>query len=283
MHLRMDHVERMENTNLFLVVGGNGKTGRRVAERLSSHGARVRIGSRRGSPPFSWEEPATWSSVLAGVGAIYLTYPPDLALPGAPAKLAAFAKAAKAAGAQHIVLLSGRGEPQAVVSEEAVRAEGVALTVLRASWFAQNFDEGHLLDSVRAGVIALPASDVAEPFVDVEDIADVAVAALLGSGHRGKVYELTGPRLMTFHEVAAELTAAAGRPIAYVPTTAREFADALGAMMPPEEATFFGELFPYLLDGHNQSLTSTVEVLLGRKARDFRDYAKGAAERGVWS
>ncbi len=88
----------------------------------------------------------------------------------------------------------------------------------------QNFTEGYLLDPVREGVIALPAGDVAEPFVDVDDIADVAVAALTEDGHTGRLYELTGPRLLTFAEVAAELSKATGRDIVYVPLGIEEYA-----------------------------------------------------------
>lgn len=270
--------------DLVLVVGGNGKTGRRVAQRLHSRGVSVRLGSRRGAPPFSWEDPSTWPAALEGVSKVYLTYQPDLAVPSAPPALEAFGRAAREAGATRIVLLSGRGEPQAVDAENALRrTDGLALTVLRASWFAQNFDEGHLLDSVRSGLLSLPGEEVGEPFIDIDDIADVAVASLLDDRHVGQIYELTGPRLLTFREVAEELSEASGRPITYVPATSEEFRAGLSQVMPPEEAAFFADLFTFLLDGHNATTTTTVERVLGRPAIDFRAYARKAAQTGVWA
>jgi uncharacterized protein YbjT (DUF2867 family) len=269
--------------NKVLVVGGKGKTGSRVARRLAIRGQSVRIGSRSGSPAFSWDDPAAWPVALEGVSKVYLTYQPDIAVPGAAAVVSAFAQAAKDAGAHRVVLLSGRGEPRAVVAEDAVRAVGVDLTVLRASWFAQNFDEGHLVDGVRAGVLALPAGDVGEPFIDIDDLADVAVAALLDDAHVAKTYDLTGPRLLTFHDVAAELSAATGRPVQYVPVSVADFNAGLRQVMPPDLAAFFGEMFPFLLDGHNASTTDTVERILGRKAGDFHAYAQRAAAAGAWA
>lgn len=267
----------MTTTKTTLVIGGRGKTGSRVVKRLEARGLPVRIGSRSADLPFRWEEPATWGPALRGVGVAYVTFQPDLAFPGASEILGAFAKTAKESGVDRLVLLSGRGEPDAARSEDAMRATGMVLTVVRASWFCQNFDEGHLLDSVREGVLAMPGGDTPEPFIDVEDIADVVVAALLDAKYAGATLEITGPRCLSFREVAAELTAAAGKPIAYVPLTDDEFRAGLAQVMPPDEARFFGELFPFLLDGHNASTTDTVERVLGRKAREFRDYAKSAA------
>ena len=95
--------------------------------------------------------------------------------------------------------------------------------VVRASFFAQNFSEGFLVDAVRAGVLALPAGSVGEPFVDADDLADTAVAALTAPVAPNRVYELTGPRPLTFAEVAAELSAAAGHEVVYLPVTRDEF------------------------------------------------------------
>lgn len=261
-----------------LVTGGNGKTGARVARRLASRGMPVRIGSRRGTPAFSWEDPSTWSAAASGCASVYLAYQPDLAAPGAAEVLGAFAETARKAGVGRAVLLSGRGEPQATVAEDAVRAAGLDLTILRCSWFMQNFDEGHLHGAIRSGTLALPAGSTAEPFIDVGDIADVAVAALLDDAHIGEIHELTGPRLLTFAEVASEISAASGRAVAFANITTAELASGLSHEMPAEYAAFFADLFTFLLDGHNASTTDAVERILGRKARDFRAYARDAAK-----
>lgn len=268
---------------ITFVAGATGKTGRRVVARLRELGRPVREGSRAGSPPFDWDEPATWDAALRGAGAAYVAFAPDISAPGAAGTLAAFAAAARDRGVTRLVLLSGRGEEEAVVSEQAVRDELPATTVVRASWFAQNFSEDVFLGPVLEGRIALPAGDVPEPFVDAGDIAAVAVAALTGDGHAGQTYELTGPRLLTFGDVAGEIAAATGRPVTYEPVTADEFvAGAVAGGVPRELAVLLADLFVRVLDGRNAHLTGDVERVLGRAPRDFADYAREAAASGAW-
>jgi uncharacterized protein YbjT (DUF2867 family) len=270
----------METT---LVLGGTGKTGRRVVERLRARGLPVRAGSRSGEPPFDWQDRATWAPVLRDVGAAYLVYYPDLVAPGADATIAAFAELAVSGGVRRLVLLSGRGEEEALRCEQVVRDAAGDLTVLRSSWLSQNFSEDFLLESVLGGEIVLPAADVAEPFVDAGDIADVAVAALTTDGHAGQVYELTGPRLLTFADAAGEISKATGRQITYLPVTPEQFGSVLASSgVPPEHVTMLTEMFTRVLDGRNANLTDGVRRVLGREARDFSEYARTAAATGVW-
>jgi uncharacterized protein YbjT (DUF2867 family) len=269
-------------SELTLVLGGTGKTGRRVAQRLESLDRRVRIGSRSADPPFDWNDAATWDDALRDVTAAYVTYYPDLAFPGAVETVGAFAEAAVKAEVRRLVLLSGRGEPEAQRAEEVVAASGADVTVVRASWFAQNFSEHFLLQPVLDGTIALPG-DVAEPIIDADDVADVAVAALTQDGHAGRVYEVTGPRLLTFGEMAAELTAATGREVRFVEVTPEEYAaGAAAAGVPAEEIEGLTELFTSILDGHNAYVADGVEQALGRPPRDFSDYVRRTANTGVW-
>ncbi|MGX2998539.1 NmrA family NAD(P)-binding protein [Streptomyces sp. JNUCC 64] len=263
-----------------LVLGGTGKTGRRVARRLTERGLPVRVGSRSARTPFVWESPATWDAALDGVGAVYLAYYPDLGFPGATEAVGAFAEAAVARGVRRLVLLSGRGEEGAFRTEEAVRRSGADLTVVRASWFAQNFDEGMFLEAVRAGEIALPAGDAVEPFVDAGDIADVAVAALTDDRHVGRVHEVSGPRLLGLADVTAELSRAIGREIRYVPLTREVFRAALEETGQPLDYLMLTDL---LTSGRNAHLAHGVQEVLGRPARDFADYARDAAARGTWN
>lgn len=214
-----DMKENRFETGLTLVVGGTGKTGRRVAGRLAARGLPVRIGARSGTPPFDWEDQDTWAPALRGMTSVYLNYYPDLAAPGSTTDIAAFADLAEAAGVRRLVLLSGRGEPEAQACEEIVRSHPYDTTVLRASMFSQNFSENFLRDSILSGVVAFPAGQVAEPFIDADDIADVAVAALTEDGHAGETYEVTGPRLLTFAEAVGEIARVAGRRVEYVPVS----------------------------------------------------------------
>ncbi|MFD7833860.1 NAD(P)H-binding protein [Streptomyces sp. NPDC059761] len=268
-----------DNPAATLVIGGNGKTGRRVAQKLRVQGRPVRIGSRTGAPAFDWNVPGTWGPALEGIDRVYVTYHPDLGFPGAAEQVGAFSEAAVAAGAGRLVLLSGRGEEAARRAEERLKASGADWTVVRASWFNQNFDEDFFLEPVRAGEIALPTADAAEAFVDTDDIADVVVAALTDDRHIGRTYELSGPRLISFADVAAELSKATGREIAYVPVSDAEYRAVLRENGLPQE---FADLFRQILDGRNAHLVHGVEEVLGRQPKDFADYAREAAASGVW-
>ena len=268
-------------TNPTLVLGGTGKTGRRVVERLAARGIPVRVGSRSGEPRFDWDDRSTWPPALRGVGSAYVSHYLD-ALPGAAETVGAFTDLAVRSGVSRLVLLSGRGEPEAERVEQAVRDSGAELTILRSTWFAQNFEDGwHEL--VLSGEIAFPAGDTPEPFVDVDDIADVAVAALTEDRHVGQVYELTGPRPLTFAEAVGEISRAVGREIRYVPVSIEEFAVAAAEQGAPREVIeLLTYLFGEVLDGRNAHVADGVQRALGRQPKAFTDYARDAAASGVW-
>jgi uncharacterized protein YbjT (DUF2867 family) len=271
-----------QETKPTLVLGGTSKTGRRVVERLTARALPVRIGSRSGAPPFDWEDRSTWAPVLEGVGSAYISHYLD-ALPGAAETVGAFAELAVASGVRRQVLLGGRGEPEADRVEAAVRDSGAELTILRSTWFAQNFSEGGFLDFVLAGEVTLPAGDTPEPFVDVGDIADVAVAALTEEGHEGELYELTGPRLLTFEEAVDEIARAAHREFRYVPVSQEEFESILAeADVPAEFIWLLRYLFTEVLDGRNAHVADGVQRALGREPRDFSEFARDAAATGAW-
>ena len=273
-----------DNPALTLVLGGTGKTGGRVVERLTALHRPVRIGSRSGEPPFDWADQRTWAPALDGATSAYLSFYPDLAVPGAAGAIRAFVDLAARQGLRRLVLLSGRGEEEAQLSEEVVMKSGLEWTIVRASWFNQNFSEGHLLEPVRGGEVVLPVGNVGEPFVDTDDIADVAVAALTENGHAGQLYEVTGPRLMTFAEAVGEIAVAAGRDIRFRPVSIEEYAGMLAEYeLPADEVALLTYLFTEVLDGRNAHLADGVERALGRPPRDFRDYARTVASTGVWA
>ncbi|MFF0497868.1 NAD(P)H-binding protein [Nocardia aobensis] len=266
-----------------VVLGGTGKTGRRVVARLAERGIEVRPASRSTAIPFDWTDRATWDAALHGARSVYLAYQPDLAAPGADEAVSALAEAARRAGVRRLVLLSGRGEPEAQRCEEIALRSGLATTVVRCSWFAQNFSEDFLAEEIAAGQVTLPADAVAEPFVDAEDIADVAVAALTEQGHAGEIYELTGPRALTFAEAVATIAAATGREIRYQPVGLDEYAAAMSERgLPREVVDSLTYLFGTVLDGRNTAVTDGVERALGRAPRSFADYARRTAAEGGW-
>ena len=276
---------RMTNhTKPTLVIGGTGKTGRRVAERLEQRGIPTRIGSRSADPPFDWENSDTWAGALEGAGAAYISYYPDIAIPGAVEAVTALAATAMEHGVRRLVLLSGRGEEEAQRAERAVRESGADWTIVRCSWFSQNFSEGFFAEAVAAGEVVLPVTSVPEPFVDVEDIADVAALALAEDGHEGQVYELTGPRMLTFEQAVGEIAAATGREISYVPVSLEEYEAGAREQGEPEEIVgFLTYLFGEVLDGRNALLTDGVQRALGRAPRDFSEFVHEAAAAGVWN
>jgi uncharacterized protein YbjT (DUF2867 family) len=268
----------------ILVIGATGKTGRRVAERLAVRDVPTRLGSRVGVPPFDWEDRATWAPALRGIRAAYVSYYPDLAAPGAPEAIRALAEEAVRNGVRRLVLLSGRGEEEAQRSERMLQGCGADWTIVRCSWFSQNFSESYLRDPILAGEVALPAGDVPEPFVDADDIADVAVAALTEDGHSGQVYELTGPRLLTFAEAVGEIARATGRDVRFVPIPIEAYAAAMRSYEVPEDVIgLLTYLFTEVLDGRNAQVADGVQRALGRPARDFAAFAAREAAAGTWN
>jgi len=275
--------ENTPTTKPTLVVGGTGKTGRRVVARLGARGLPVRVGSRSGQPPFDWGDQSSWTAVLQGVRAAYIPYP-YMVTRGATKAVRAFAELAIEQGVTRLVLLTGRGEDEAQQAEREVQATGADVTIVRCAWFMQIFSEDYLLDPIRAGEVVLPALGVQlDPFIDADDIADVAVAALTELGHAGQVYELTSARLLSFPEAIAEIAKASGRDITYVPVSVEEYAaGAAEHGVPAELVEFLIYLFSDVL-GHNANVTDGVQRGLGRPPRDFTDYATRTAATGIWT
>lgn len=266
-----------------LIIGGAGKTGARVNTLLKQRGIATRPVSRSTSISFDWTRPASWSAALDGVSKAYVTFQPDLSVDGADAAIAELSELARRKGLERVVLLSGRGEPGAQRAEAALRASGVPWTTVRASWFNQNFSEGYLLDGVRAGEIALPAGAVPEPFIDADDIADVVVAALTDERHANKLYEVTGPRALTFAEAIKEISVTVGRPIRYTQISPEDFVISMRAYAPEDIVQLLNELFTVVLDGRNCQVANGVQQAIGRPATDFSDYARKVAAAGAWN
>nr|WP_309062506.1 NAD(P)H-binding protein [Streptomyces sp.] len=266
----------------LVVTGASGRTGSRVARAAAAAGLTVRAASR--ATGFDWEDRSTWADTLRGADAAYLVHPSDVGAPGTAEAVGDLAREALALGVRRLVLLSARGEDQALPTEEALRASGADWTVVRAAWFAQNFSEGPLAEELRRGELVFPAGEVREPFVDVRDVADVVVAALTGGErYAGRTLTVTGPRPLTWREAVAEIAAAAGRPLTYRAVPARDYREALlGFGVPREEADFLIGVFETLLDGRNAHAEDGVRQVLGREPRDFAGFAREEAAAGTW-
>lgn len=269
----------------ILVIGGTGKTGRKVVQRLQSMNQNVRVGSRKQDPPFDWQDRDNWPEVLEGIEKMYVTFQPDLAVPGALDAIEALTKQALKSKVKKMVLLSGKGEKEAELCEQVVIHSGLDYTITRASWFNQNFSESFFLDPILAGHVALPQAEAKVPYVDTDDIADVVVEALMNDEHNGQIYELTGPRTLTFREVIDEIANATGREIDFTSISLSAYTKIMEELeIPSDYIWLINYLFTEVLtaDG-NDIISSDIEKILGRKAKDFSEYVKETAKTDVWN
>ena len=272
----------MKNSPI-LIIGKNGKTGTRVNQRLQALGYETRAVSRSTTPSFDWEDSTTWQAAIKGTTTAYVTYQPDLAVPSAESTIREFMRVAAERGLKHVVLLSGRGEDGAQRAEEVLMSSGLSWNIVRASWFSQNFSESFMLEGILAGELVLPAGDTVEPFIDADDIADVAVAALTEPGHKNKLYEVTGPRALSFAQCVQEIYDALGRPVKFTHVPVETYINALQEEGVPEDLQWLlRELFTVVFDGRNCNVMPGVEEALGRPATDFKTYVQKTIASGAW-
>ncbi|MEW7278507.1 NmrA family NAD(P)-binding protein [Aquimarina sp. 2201CG1-2-11] len=271
-------------TNI-LVIGGTGKTGRRVVEQLQNKGIEPRIGSRQASPSFDWNNKDTWVNALNGIEKMYVTYYPDLAVPGAKEAIQSLIHLSKKLGVKKIVLLSGKGETEAEACEKIVMDSGMQYTIVRASWFNQNWSESFFLEPILSGEVALPMSDVLIPFVDTNDIAEVAANLLLDDTYNGEIIEVTGPELITFKDIINIISKTSNRDLNFYDITLEQYIDGMKKMQIPNDVVWLIDyLFSHVLTNpKNQQVVNDIEQVLGRKAKTFLEYAEETAKTGVWS
>jgi uncharacterized protein YbjT (DUF2867 family) len=272
-------------TENILVIGGNGKTGRRVAENLTQLGHNVRVVGRKTNPAFDWENTDTYDAALKDMDRAYIVYYPDLAVPGSRDAISTLTKKALEAGLEKVVLLSGKGETEAEACEEIVANSGLNYTLVRASWFNQNFSEGAFLEFILNGVVALPMPEARIPFVDVNDIADVVSKAILDDSYNGQTITVTGPQKRTFKEVVEIMAEAIDKHIQFVSISIDEFKEGMKqAGLPDSYVWLFGYLFQEVLGNpENQEVSDDVAKVLGRPAIDFETFAKQTAATGIWN
>ncbi len=267
-----------------LIIGSTGKTGSRVAKRFRKAGLEFREASRTSQIPFDWYDPTTWPHAFQGIRSIYVVFYPDLAVPGAAEIIADFIQTAISSGVGHLVLLTGRGEKEAQKCERMVMESAIDWTIIRSGWFAQNFSESFLLDEILRGQVTIPSGEIPEPFVDIEDIADIAFAAMTDEKHRGQLYEITGPDLLTFRQAIELIASAVNRKIDFRQVSMDEYGTLLaGADVPADFIALLKYLFSEVLDGRNAHLNDGVKQALGREPANFTAYVEKTATSGIWS
>jgi uncharacterized protein YbjT (DUF2867 family) len=283
-HTSQQTITKNSATAPFLVIGGSGKTGRRVVDRLKALGHDVQSASRSSSPSFDWHDDSNWNEVLTNVKALYVTYHPDLSVPGASDHIRALLAVAEKCAVERIVLLSGRGEEEAQLCERIALNSSIAATIVRCGWFNQNFSESFFRDLLMSGSLAVPNPHVGEGYVDADDIADVATAALTEEGHAGQIYQLTGPELLTFQDIATIFHEVTGRELKVLEVSRESFVEELEeAGLPKGMVQLIDYLFNEVLDGRNASLGDGVQRALGRPPRDFRSFLQKAHLSGAFA
>ncbi|MBM9546956.1 NAD(P)H-binding protein [Leptospira sp. 201903074] len=266
-----------------LIIGSSGKTGSRILSRLEQLDYPVRLGSRNAKPSFDWEKPENWESVIQGVTQVYISFQPDLAVPSSLASIQQLVDICKKNQVKRLVLLSGRGEPEARACEQVVQNSGLEWTILRASWFFQNFSEGMFLDQILGGPVLFPRVSASEPFVDLDDLADLAVESLITDKHRNRLYELTGPELWNFKDAFQTIAEVTNQNISFEELPLDDYIQTLKEWGLPEDTIWLvNYLFRTVLDGRNESVVKDLELALGREPKDFRTYVKETAETGIW-
>lgn len=272
------------NSNI-LVLGGTGKTGSRLVNHLQNKGIEPRIGSRNATPSFDWNDKDTWVKSLQAVERMYVTFYPDLAVPGAKEAIESLTYLAKELGVKKIVLLSGKGETEAEACEKIIVNSGVNYTIVRASWFNQNWSESFFLEPILTGEVALPMADVLIPFVDADDIAQVAATVLLDDTFNGEIVEVTGPELITFKDIVKTISTVTNRNLNFYDISLEQYVDGMREMELPDDVVWLMEyLFSHVLTNpENQNISHDIESVLGRKAKTFLKFAQEIQKTGVWS
>ena len=286
----------------ILVTGATGNVGAPLLDALIAAGAPVRAAAgsaaglarlRDGATSLrlpidpvllDFTDPATWSRAYEGVERMFLLRPPHLGRP--KTQMLPSLEAAKAAGVRHMVLLSLQGAernklvPHAAI-ETWLRGSGLTWTFVRASFFMQNLTSTHLSDIRDRDEIVVPAGHGATSFVDAADVAAVAAVALLAPDqHRNRAWTPTGPRALTYSEVAQTLSTTLGRPIRYVDAGvlryARHARHTLG--MPWGMVAVTTAIYTIARLGRADRLTNDVALVTGRGPVSFATFASAHAE-----
>ncbi|HVE84256.1 MAG TPA: SDR family oxidoreductase [Myxococcales bacterium] len=277
----------------ILVTTPNGKVGQEVVKLLLEARAPVRVAAHtleRGQEAFpgaevavlDYEDPATFAPALEGVAALYLASPatsqadPELAL----------IDAAQAGGVQRVVKLSAMGVESAPdevplrAVEKRLQGSGLQWTLLRPTWFMQNFVTLHA-PSIQGGTLLEPAGESRLAFIDARDIAAVAVQALTSDGHHGQAYALTGPELLGRQDVAERIGRVLGKDIRYRSCSDQEFHQLMRPYLPESYIQLLLALYADLRSGGDGPVTQDVRKVLGRPPIPFDQFARD--HREAWA
>lgn len=265
-----------------LVTGATGKTGSRVVDLLRARGLTARAATRTPQIPgqirFDWTDPDSFAPALDGVRAVYMVAPTGVAEP--LAAMRPFIDRAITAGVDRLVLLSSsmieEGGPVMGTVHGYLRANAPGWSVLRPSWFMQNFSEAQHLDTIRReGRIYSATGDGRVPFIDAGDIAAVAVAALANPAFANGELILTGPATLDYDALARLISVAAGREVEHHRLSTTDLAARLGEIgIPDAFAHILAQMDAAIAGGAEDRVTGAVVDVTGRQPKTFAAFAE---------
>ncbi|WGV27362.1 SDR family oxidoreductase [Halotia branconii] len=273
----------------ILVTGATGNVGKEVIRLLQSYdchicaavrnpnSAKQILGSNIPSVSFDFTNPDTFANAFVQVNKLFLVRPPALA--NIRKQIAPVLNAAKLAGVEHIIFLSIQGAernrflPHSKI-ERYIEQLGIPATFLRASFFMQNFNTTHLQDIKTRGELLMPAGNGKTSFIDVRDVAAVAVRTLMEDGHQAKAYELTGGEALTYYEVADIFTSVLGKLVRYSPSLFKFVQQMHSSGLPMNFVLIMVGIYTTTRLGLAGNITSDVEQLLNRSPLNIRQYVE---------
>jgi uncharacterized protein YbjT (DUF2867 family) len=278
---------------MILVTGATGTVGREVVgelQRLGASGVRALVRDPARATFIreagfetiegDFDKPETLDSALEGVATALLLTPPS---PHTVAHQSAFIESAKRAGVRRVVKLSAvgadAGAPEGFgkwhgQTEELLKSSGLGWTILRPNFFMQNL-LGQAQTVAAKGQIYQVGGDARASLIDARDIAVVAARTLADEGHEGKLYTLTGPESLSYADVAAKLSEATGRQVAYVPLTPEQFREgALAQGLPEWLVSALERLNELFVSGDAEAVTDDVRRVGGSEPKTFDEFAR---------
>ncbi|OAQ39801.1 hypothetical protein A5893_09500 [Pedobacter psychrophilus] len=273
----------------ILITGATGTIGKAVVKHLKAKNASFLIASRNpeeaaekfGSDinvvKFEFEDISTFENAVDGVSKVFLLGPPlryDLA-----DVLMPFLDFLKAKNILEVVYISALGAEKMgdtltfhTIIEEKLKADGFDYTILKPSFFSQNFKNYEWENITQRGITYVTAGEGKVGFIDVDDIGLVASTVLTSTGHSKKIYELTGPELLSYQDAATLLSEVTGKQIVYPNPSIEEYTKALKAAGAPDFiAPYMTSVYSLISDHKVNFLTNNVETITGKKPSLLRD------------
>lgn len=271
-----------------LVTGATGTVGQEVAKALQARAipftaavrdvdkAKEMLGRETHAIHFDFEQPQTFDQAVQSVDRVFLLGPPlNMHL---DQLIEPFIDYLYKNEIKRVVYLSAfgaesmRGLPFHTVVEQKLKAMDFAWTILRPSFFSQNFKSYEYENITEHGITYMPAGDGKVGFVDVCDVGEVTAAVLTDNQHIHREYVLTGPETLSYYDAAQQLSELIGKPVRYPAPTPEEYTDTLKKSGAPDFiAPYMNEVYGLIRDGKVDQVSPAIEDILHRPPNPLRE------------